>query len=97
MCFFFNHFTTLDKLLFHSGKHGIIQFSFFFFWFFFCFFKQTQLAYLFPFTHNPFSLIVLCTSFDMPYKMRAGAGSMNGDKGRKGERRSESDGEVHVG
>ena len=33
----------------------------------------------------------------MPYKMRAGAGSMNGDKGRKGERRSKSDGEVHVG
>ena len=28
----------------------------------------------------------------MRYKMRAGASGVNGDKGRKGERRSESDG-----
>ena len=28
----------------------------------------------------------------MPYKMRAGASGVNGDKGRKGETRSESEG-----
>ena len=91
--FFFNHFTTLDKLFFHSGKHGIIQFSVFFF---FGFYFKTNPASL-PFSFHTQSFQSDSTSFDMPYKMRAGAGSMNGDKGRKGERRSKSDGEVHVG
>ena len=56
----------------------------------FCF-LQTNPASL-PFSFHTQSFQSDSTSFDMRYKMRAGASGVNGDKGRKGERRSESDG-----
>ena len=45
-----------------------------------------------PFSFHTQSFQPDSTSFDMRYKMRAGASGVNGDKGRKGERRSGSEG-----
>ena len=67
------------KPLYNTGKHGL-----------FCF-LQTNPASL-PFSFHTQSFQSDSTSFDMRYEMRAGASGVNGDKGRKGERRSESDG-----
>ena len=56
----------------------------------FILFFKTNPASL-PFSFHTRSFQPDSTSFDMRYKMRAGASGVNGDKGRKGERRSESD------
>ena len=59
---------------------------------FVCFFFFLTNPASLPFSFHTQSFQSDSASFDMPYKMRAGAGGMNGDKGRKGERRSESEG-----
>ena len=68
----------------------MVLFSFQFLFYFIIF--KTNPARL-PFSFHTQSFQSDSTSFDMPYKMRAVAGDMNGgDKGRKGERRSDSEG-----
>ena len=51
----------------------------------FCFFKTNPASL--PFSFHTQSFQSDSTSFDMRYKMRARASGVNGDKGRKGERR----------